>query len=150
MATTYLKAVCECKEWSETDLVVVEDVNTLMSFAYWMKRRWHLNQPGIGWAIFDAILLFVTGGFWFFVMLGIWLADETYLVGGYLRCVDCGSHLDRSAIRVPQVEMSVTTETEEVADTSMTSKLKEAAELHSQGILSDKEFQDLKSRILKE
>ena len=46
--------------------------------------------------------------------------------------------------------MSVTTETEKVADTSMTSKLKEAAELHSQGILSDEEFQGLKSRILKE
>ena len=146
---TYLKAVCECKEWSETDLVVVEDVTTTMSFVYFMKRRWRLNQPGFGWGLCDAIFLFVTGGIWLGGIVGFWLADNAYLVGGYLRCVDCGSHLDKSVVRVSQAEQSVTTETEEVADTSMTSKLKEAAELHSQGILSDKEFQALKSRILK-
>jgi uncharacterized membrane protein len=147
---TYLKAVCECKEWSETDLVVVEDVKSLMSFAYFMKRRWRLNQPGFGWLFLDAILLFVTGGLWFAGLVGFWLGDNAYLVSGYLLCMDCGSHLEKSCVRVPQVEMSVTTETAEVADTSMSSKLKEAAELHSQGILSDEEFQDLKSRILKE
>ena len=102
MAKTYLKAVCECKEWSETDLVVVEDVSSLMSFVYFMKRRWHLNQPGIGWMIADVLLLFITGGFWFGVIVGVWLADTAYLVGGYLLCVECETHhLTRGAIRGP-------------------------------------------------
>lgn len=102
MAKTYLKAVCECKEWSETDLVVVEDVSSLMSFVYFMKRRWHLNQPGIGWMIADILLLFITGGFWFGVIVGVWLADTAYLVGGYLLCVECETHhLTRGAIRGP-------------------------------------------------
>jgi len=38
---------------------------------------------------------------------------------------------------------------ESAAGSSMTSELKEAAELHSKGVLSDEEFQALKARILK-
>jgi hypothetical protein len=146
---TYLKAVCECNEWSETNLVVVEDVTTTASFLYFIKRRWRLNQRGFGWGLADAVLLFATGGIWLGVILGLWLVADAYPVGGYLRCVECGSSLAKSVIRLSQAEQNVTTETPQVADTSLTSKLNEAAELHSKGILSDEEFQALKSRILK-
>jgi hypothetical protein len=146
---TYVKAVCTCKDLSETDLVTAESVNTPMSFVYFMKRRWRLNGQGFGWIFVDALLLFVTGGLWVAGLGGLWLADTLYLVGGYLLCVDCGLHLDKSCYRDAPAENIVAIETPQVADTSMASKLKEAAELHSQGILSDEEFQALKSRILK-
>ena len=146
---TYLKAVCECNEWSETNLVVVEDVTTTASFLYFIKRRWRVNQRGFGWGLADAVMLFATGGIWLGVILGLWLVADAYPVGGYLRCVECGSSLAKSVIRLSQAEQNVTTETPQVADTSLTSKLNEAAELHSKGILSDEEFQALKSRILK-
>jgi hypothetical protein len=120
-----------------------------MSFVYFMKRRWRLNGQGFGWIFVDALLLFVTGGLWVAGLGGLWLADTLYLVGGYLLCVDCGLHLDKSCYRDAPAENIVAIETPQVADTSMASKLKEAAELHSQGILSDEEFQALKSRILK-
>jgi len=146
---TYLKAVCECNEWSETNLVVVEDVTTTASFLYFIKRRWRVNQRGFGWGLADAVMLFATGGIWLGVILGVWLVAVDGPVGGYLRCVECGSSLAKSVIRLSQAEQNVTTETPQVADTSLTSKLNEAAELHSKGILSDEEFQALKSRILK-
>jgi hypothetical protein len=148
---TYVKAVCRCKDLSETDLVTAESVNGPMSFVYFMKRRWRLNlvKKGSGWLLVDALLLFVSGGLWVGGLGGLWLADPLYLVGGYLRCVDCGSNLDKSCYRDAPAENIVAIETPQVADTSMASKLNEAAELHSKGILSDEEFQALKSRILK-
>jgi hypothetical protein len=146
---TYVKAVCECKDWSETDLVTAESVNTPMSFVYFMKSRWRLNGKGFGWLFVDAFLLFVTGALWVGGLGGLWLADTLYLVGGYLLCVDCGSNLGKSCYRDAPAENIVAIETPQVADTSMASKLNEAAELHSKGILSDEEFQALKSRILK-
>jgi len=121
-----------------------------MSFVYFMKRRWSLSlNKGRGWLLVDALLLFVSGGFWVGALGGLWMADTFYLVGGYLLCVDCGSSLVKSFYRDVPAEDIVAIETPQVADASLTSKLNEAAELHSKGILSDEEFQALKSRILK-
>lgn len=147
----YLKAVCECKGSSETNLVVVEDVNTLMSFVYFMKERWGLNKlrgKGTGWAFIESILLAVTGGFWVGWILASWTMNEDYRIGGYLLCTNCGKNLEKSAFRDSPGEVIVTSEPKKAADTGMTSELREAAELHSKGVLSDEEFQTLKARIL--
>ena len=84
-----IQAVCECKNMSETDLVIALKDEPFSFIGKWSLWTWI--------AVF--ILTLLTGGFWLAVIFGVHLKD---IVKPKYRCNQCGRDIDPQQFRVQE------------------------------------------------
>lgn len=82
-----IKAICECKNMSETDLVIAVKDEPFSFIGKWSLWIW----------IGASILTLLTGGLWLGIILGVHLMD---IVNPKYRCNQCGRNIAPQQFRV--------------------------------------------------